>query len=149
MAPEKKMASPLHVYEMTCSELCGRRSSRANTSPTSHSRALSSLTRLLALLKNTSEVPNRRVAKTGIFFISQASLILDACTRMGKYSCHSQVSREGNKSTLIFGVHLNTVGPLKQSSAKFLKQCSRLIRRIATFFGSLLCECFIYGTALG
>ena len=34
-------------------------------SPTSYSRALSSLVRLLTLLKNISKVPKRQVAKTG------------------------------------------------------------------------------------
>ena len=49
-------------------------------SPTSYSQALSSLTRLIALLKNISEVPKRQVVKTidssislVIFFFSQAS----------------------------------------------------------------------------
>ena len=60
------MASPLNAYKMTCSELCCRCSldSRATMSPTSYFRALSSLTRLLALLKKTSEVPKRQVVKT-------------------------------------------------------------------------------------
>ena len=38
-------------------------------SPSSYCRALSSLTRLLALLKKTSEVPKRQVVKTaGVWY---------------------------------------------------------------------------------
>ena len=42
-------------------------------SPTSYSRALSSLARLLTLLKNISKVPKRQVAKTGRRSISRPS----------------------------------------------------------------------------
>ena len=55
-------------------------------SPTSYSRALPSLTRLLALLKNISKVPKRQVAKTDRWSISvkSHSSFSQASTIMGE-----------------------------------------------------------------
>ena len=52
-------------------------------SPTSYSLALSSLTRLLALPKNISEVPKQQVVKTAEWSnsFSQASAIMDEAIR--------------------------------------------------------------------